>query len=293
MSRREPSEAIRSPGSLRLLGSLAMACAATPLAAQTMRDLDYDRPLRGEKQLRAVVEFAAGTLTVKPGPADRLYGFRLSYDAERYRPIGRYESQTAEVRLGVDAIGGGGIRVDRRRALPQDAVVELSPSVELTLDVSVGASEGRLELGGLRLASLELSSGASRTEVNFGSPTTGSCRLATISSGAGEVTVTGAGNSGCRTWRVDGGVGNVRIDLSGGWTADGRMSLNMALGNVTLEAPRALGLRVRVTGFMSGFDAKGFEKEGKTYTSTNYASAKRHLDIEVSSALGGVNVVWK
>ena len=267
--------------------------AATPLTAQTMRDLDYDRPLRGEKQLRAVVEFAAGTLLIKPGPADRLYGFRLSYDAERFRPIGRYESQTAEVRLGVDAIGGGGIRVDRRRALPQEAVVELSPSVDLTLDVSVGAVEGQLELGGLRLAALELSSGASRTEVNFGSPTTGSCRLAAISSGAGEVTVTNAGNSGCRSWRVDGGVGNVTLDLAGAWPADARMTLSMALGQVTLETPRELGLRVRVSGFMSGFEARGFEKQGKTYTSTNYDSAKRRLEIEVSSAMGGVNVVWK
>ena len=46
-------------------------------------------------------------------------------------------------------------------------------------------------------------------------------------------------------------------------------------------------------GFLAGFDAKGFSKERKTYTSNNYATAKRRIDVEVSSALGGVEVVWK
>jgi len=48
-----------------------------------------------------------------------------------------------------------------------------------------------------------------------------------------------------------------------------------------------------MSGFLAGFDAKGFSKEGKIYTSSNYASAKRHIEVEVSSALGGVSVVWK
>lgn len=60
-----------------------------------------------------------------------------------------------------------------------------------------------------------------------------------------------------------------------------------------MSVPRDLGLRVRVSGFLSGFDAKGFSKDGKTHTSNNYASAARKLDVEVSSAMGGVSVIWK
>lgn len=266
---------------------------AAPAGAQTMRDFEYGRPLRGEKQLRAVIEFAAGVLELRPGPDNRLYHLGLSYDAERFRPIGRYNSDAAEVHLGVDAIGGGGIRVDRRRALPQAAEVRLPANVDLTLDVSLGATEGTLELGGMRLASLEVKTGASRTDIKFGTPTTGSCRFAAISSGAGEVTVTEAGNSGCRSWRVDGGVGNVTLDLGGAWPADARMTLSMALGRVTLGAPKDLGLRVRVTGFLAGFAADGFRKSGKTYTSANYENARRRLDVEVTSAMGGVEIVWK
>ncbi len=276
--------------------SFAPAClllVAGPASAQTLRDYDYTRPLRKETQLRAVVEFAAGRLQVRQGPADRLYEMALRYDAERFRPVGSYNPATAEVRLGVEGMGGGGVRISRSRALPQVAVVEFPATIDLTLDVSVGAAEGTLDLGGLRLAALDLKSGASRTAVSFDSPNAGSCRTAQISSGAGELSIASAGNSGCRSWRVDGGVGEVTIDLDGAWPADARMTLNMALGGVRLVAPRDLGIRVRMSGFMAGFDAKGFSKEGKTYTSTNYSAAKRKIEVEVTSALGGVEVVWR
>jgi len=276
------------------IGPIAVAVGAlSPLAAQTMRDFEYSRPLRGEKQLRAVVEFAAGKLTVEPGPANRLYGLVLEYDAERFRPIGRYSAGGAEVRLGVEGIGSGGVRIDRRKALPQAAVVEFPASVNLALDVTMGAAEGSLDLGGLRLAELTLTTGASRTLVSFGEPNTGSCRSASVSSGAGELFVTGAGNSGCRIWRFDGGVGALSLDLDGAWPADSRMIFNLALGGVTLVAPKNLGLRVRVNGLLSGFKGKEFVREGKTWTSANYAGASRKMDVEVSSALGGVSVVWK
>jgi len=269
------------------------ALLAGPASAQTMRDYDYRRPIRGERQLRAVVEFAAGRLELQAGPGGRLYGLVLRYDAERFRPIGSFNAATAEVRLGVEGTGQGGIRVDRRSALPQVALVELSPSVDLTLDVSAGAAEGTLDLGGLRLSELDVKTGASRIAISFSKPNAGSCRSASVTSGAGELTVTGMGNSGCRSWRFEGGVGSVTIDLDGAWPAAGRIALNLALGGVTLRAPRGLGLRVTVRGFLAGFDAKGFTKQGKTYTSAGYDRAAHKVEVDVTSALGGVSVEWR
>jgi predicted membrane protein len=83
------------------------------------------------------------------------------------------------------------------------------------------------------------------------------------------------------------------IDLGGAWPADPRMVFSMAFGGVTLVAPKDLGIRVRMRGFLAGFNAKGFTKEGKTWTSNNYAGAKRKVEIEVSSAIGGVKVEWR
>jgi cell wall-active antibiotic response 4TMS protein YvqF len=285
---------VRGQRGTALRGCLAflLLLPAASVQSQSMRSFDYARPYRGERRLRAEVEFAAGELRLGPATSDRLYQLALQYDAERFQPLGSYDAGAGSVRLGVEAVRGG-IRVGLKSALPQTALLEFSKAVELSLDISLGAAEAELELGDYRLAELELKSGASRTTVSFSVPNPGNCRSASISSGAGEITLLNAGNSGCPLWQFDGGVGSVTIDLGGAWPADGRIQLNVALGGVKLIAPRELGMRVQLSGFLAGFDAKGFAKNGKTYTSTGYDSAKRKVEVIVSSALGGVSVEWK
>ncbi len=258
-----------------------------------MRNFEYSRPLRGERRLRAEIEFAAGKLVLGPAAADRLYQLDLEYDAERFQPVGSYDAGGGLVKLGVEGSGRGGVRVGFKSALPQTASIALAKSVDLALDVSLGAAEATLELGEYRLAELTLKSGASRMAVSFSKPNPGTCRSASISSGAGEVTVEQAGNSGCPRWEVHGGVGSVTLDLGGAWPADAQLELNMAVGGVTLQAPSGLGLRVTMNGFLAGFDAKGFTKSGRTYTSAGYEKAARKLEVQVSSALGGVQVEWR
>jgi hypothetical protein len=277
----------------RLWLPLAALLAAVPAAAQTLREFDYTRPSKGERRLRAVVAFAAGRMTVRPAAAGTLYGLALHYDADRFRPIGSYDAAAGTVRLGVEGTGGGGIRVDRREALPQTAVVELPGSADLSLDVTVGAAEADLELGGLSLSDLTVAAGASRTSVRFDRPNGARCGRAAFGTGAGELTVSGAGNGGCAAWRFDGGVGAMTIDLGGAWPADARMTISTALGGIRLVAPKDLGLRVTMGGLLAGFDGRGFDRAGGVYTSANYAKAARHVDVEVSSALGGVTVEWR
>lgn len=267
--------------------------AVAPAAAQTMRSYDYARPYHGEQQLRARVVFAAGRLRLRAGGSEQLYQLLLQYDTERFRPVGSYDAGSGLVRMGVEGNGSGGIRIGRRNALPQTAAIEFSTATNLSLEVSLGAADAELELGGLRLAELDIQSGASRAEVSFARPNPGRCRSASLASGAGEVTVLQAGNSGCPAWHFEGGVGAVTIDLGGAWPADARITLQMALGGVTLRAPKELGVRVRMSGFLAGFEGSGFSKAGKTYTSAGYDAAKRRVDVEVSSALGGVTVEWR
>ena len=272
---------------------LALVLGAVRAPAQTMRSYSYDRSYRGERQLKAELTFAAGRLWLGAGTSDRLYQLTLQYDADRFQPVGSYDSATRVVKLGAEGNGKGGIRVDRRSALPQTATIELSPTAELSLQATLGAAEAEFELGGLKLAALELESGASQTTLRFGKPNPGTCRSASVTSGAGELVVTQAGNSGCPLWSFHGGVGSVRIDLDGAWKADGRITLNMALGAVTLVVPQGLGLRVQLSGFLAGFEGSGFRKDGKSYTSAGYAAASRKVDVVVNSALGGVKVEWK
>jgi hypothetical protein len=260
-----------------------------------MREFSYERGRQGEKTLRAVIEFAAGTLELRSAPRARLYGFQLHYDADRFEPVGSYDPRGAEVRIGVSSMRRGGVRVSRRDALPQSALVELNPDVPLSLDVSFGAADSRLELGGLTLNDVSLKTGASRTEVRFSTPARGECRSGFVASGAGEVEIRHLGNSGCRHWRFDGGVGAVSLDLSGEWARDTRLVMQMALGGTTLIIPKGstLGVKISLSGFLAGFEGSGFKKRDGAWYSPGYDQAVRKVDVAVTGALGGVKVEWR
>ena len=276
---------------LGVVALAALAGADSPAAAQTLRDFSVERGRRSETSLRAIVDFAAGELFIRPSTSNALYRLQLAYDADRYEPVGQYDATRGTVHLGVDK------RPERkgvpRDQLPQRAVVELSPDVDLTIEANLGAAESSLELGGLRIEDLAVSTGASRTEVRFSRANPGRCRQAQVTTGAAEFRVKQLGNSGCRRWTIEGGVGQVRLDLDGAWPEGAEVRVRMTVGAVVLEAPRDLGIRIELDRFLAAFERAGFRRDGNTYVSDNYRSARRTVDLTIETTLGNVKVEWR
>ena len=260
--------------------------------AQTMRPFGTFRQMHGETRLSARLEYAAGLLRVAPGPAAQLYGMDLSYDDSRYHPVSDYDAQTRTVTLGISPDRERGVRVVSRTQLRQVAAVTFSPAVDLALAMTLGAVEADVDVGGLRITELSLKSGASRTVLRFSQPNPVRCQLAEISAGAAEVSVLGLGNSRCEAIAFEGGVGKVLLDFSGKWTSDSRVQVRMALGDLTLRLPRTIGVRVRMDRILSSFEPAGLVRRGDVFESPNYERRQRHLDLDLTTAVGGVNVEW-
>jgi hypothetical protein len=66
----------------------------------------------------------------------------------------------------------------------------------------------------------------------------------------------------------------------------------MALGEVALRLPRQVGVRLTLDKFLATFDPEGFVRRGNTYLSPGYDRAARHLDLDITTAVGGVSVDW-
>jgi hypothetical protein len=226
------------------------------------------------------------------GRAGELYRMALAYDADRFVPLSTYDPARGSATLGVEPVGGPGLRVVSRHQLQQDAVVELSPKADLALDVSLGAVEADLDLGGLRLSELRLEAGASRPVIRFSQPNPIRCRTADISAGAAEVSILKLGNSRCDQVRVEGGIGRMTLDFGGAWTGSERAELSLAVTELRLRLPRKIGIRITMDRFLARFDPNGLVRRGDAWVSPGYDQAAQHLDLALKTTVGGVRIDW-
>jgi hypothetical protein len=271
---------------------LALALVAGSASAQSMRAFTTFRQLHGETRLQANLHYLAGGLRVALGRANELYRMDASYDEDRYRPTSDFNAATGTVALGLEPAGEGGLRVLSRRQLRQDANVAFSPVVDLDLDITLGAVDADLELGGLSLSALTMQAGASQAVVRFSQPNRSRCRTATITTGAAELTMLGLGNSRCDRIDFEGGMGKVTLDFGGTWTSSSNAAIKMAVGELTLRLPRRAGVRLTLDRFLASFDPAGLVRSGSGFQSPGYDRAERKLDIDVTTAVGGVRIEW-
>jgi hypothetical protein len=272
--------------------TLGLVLWAGAAQAQTMRPFATFRQMHGETRLAARLEYAAGILRVAPGRPAELYRMDLSYDQDRYEPVSSFDASSGSVVLGLRRSGEGGVRVVSRKQLNQAAAVAFSPRVDLALGLTLGAVDADLELGGLRVTQLDLKTGASRTVVRFSRPNAARCQRATISAGAAEVSVLGLGNSRCDEIEFEGGMGKVILDFAGTWTSNARLNAKLAVGELTLRLPRQAGVRITMDKFLSSFEPAGLVRRGDEFVSSNYERSQRRLDVELTTAVGGVRVEW-
>jgi hypothetical protein len=265
---------------------------ARPGEAQGWRSFSSSRQVWQEKQLDAVVEYGAGKLTV--GPADRptLYRFNLRYDAEQFTPVSEYHRGTGKLRLAVQSRDRKkGAHVKRIREESR-ARIQLSRDVPTALDLRFGAGEAEVDLGGMALRSLRVSTGASETRLSFRTPNRVSAESIQLEAGAASFRATGLGNARAERFQFEGGVGETVLDFGGRWTRSATATIRMGIGSLTLRLPRDVGVKVVKESFMTSFDAEGLVKRGGAYYSRNWDRAPHKLTVNIEAALGSIDVDW-
>lgn len=233
---------------------------------------------------------ALGTLTVKPADPSILYQMVVRYDEESFEPIIEWDEDDRELRLGMESSGSERGSINRREG--SSATIGLGPEVPLNLDLEFGAGRANIELGGMMLQELSLSTGASETRVSFSEPNKIAAGRVAIEAGAADLEVIGLGNARARSISFQGGVGATVLDFGGQWDGDITADVDMGVGSLTLKLPRNQGVRVVRESFLSSFDAPGMERSGDSYYSGNWRTAEHQLTIDVSTALGSVDIDW-
>jgi hypothetical protein len=260
--------------------------------AQTWQTATGSRQVRGEKQLRVELEYAAGRLELMAGNPATLYQSRIRYDADLFESRTEYDAPAGRLRIGVTADDlPEDVDLD---SYPQSLQLALSPAVPLILDLEFGMAVADLDLGGLALSSAHVKTGGSQSRIVFTKPNRVACDRFEIAVGAAELLVAQLGNAHCRHVDFTGGAGEMVLDFTGSWLQDydTRANVTVGLGSLTLRLPSDVGISIEMTRFLAAFEEQGFTKSGSRLVSANYDHAPVKLDLELHAILGDVNVEW-
>ena len=260
-------------------------------AAHSWRTVSVARQAQDGDSLRVRVEYGGGTLTVARAPRPALYDLRLRYDEEHFESVRSFSPATSTLTLSVRKRGRGSL-LGGRREQRGSLALGLAAGVPLSLSLDLGAARGDLDLSGLAVRRLDVKSGASETRLRFGTPNPTPMDELTVMASAAGLDIQQLGNANAGRARVKASVAGVDLDFSGAWARDMELSLDVAVGGVTLRVPRTLGLRVRMDKVLASFDHDGFVRDGDSYYSAGWERAPRKLTIDASAVLGSVDVRW-
>jgi len=261
--------------------------APAPVMAQDWAELTRSRRASGESALEVRVKYGAGRFDVRAGDAGTLFRVFLRYDAQRLQPEIAYGDGRLEVGL-----EGTSDRIQSRGESNAELRVFLPRSVPTDLNLEFGAVRAQMDLGGIPLTGLRLSTGASESVIRVSEPNHAKLERVRMEVGAAKFEARELGNLNASRIEVEAAVGDVSLDFAGEWQRDARVSVKMGLGALALHFPREVGVRVTKRGFLAPFNAPGLERRGEVWFSPGFESATRKVTVELEAALGSIDLQW-
>ncbi len=270
------------------IAAVTVAVAPALLAGQNWRTVTMSHQIEDNSKIRVFVEYGAGHLKIGAADGGVLYRMNLRYDEDIFEPVSDFSGD--RLHLGVESIGRG-FNIGRNKQ-SGELDLEFARGIPMDMDLEFGAVRADIDLGGLALTDLDLSTGASQSTIDISEPNSVGMSTARFEIGAAKFEARHLGNLNAERIEVDAGVGQVTLWLNGRWQRDASVSIDMGLGALELRVPEGLGLRLRKEGFLVSLDSEGLVKRGDWYYSLDYEDADRKVTVDLDAVFGSAKVVW-
>lgn len=173
-------------------------------------------------------------------------------------------------------------------------VVDLSlgKAKPFRLTIEIGASDNRLDLGGVPISRLALRHGAGKTEVDFSAPNPQPMTLMEIGAGAGSTELRNLANAHAAELLIEGGMAAFTLDFGGTLQQDAHVRVNAALSSVTIVVPATTAAKISTESPLGHIelDERLTAKDGAFWTPAALEGRTPTLTISASVTLGSLTL---
>jgi hypothetical protein len=174
-----------------------------------------------------------------------------------------------------------------------DWKLSFTDAIPIAFDIQFGMGDGDIDLSGLAIKDLRLSTGASSVKLRFDRPNREVMEDLSIEAGLSKFRATGLGNANFNHLTFEGGVGSYRLDFSGDMTREADVDIDVGLGALTIVLPPNVGAKIYYEKSWVAhltIDNDFTESEEDTYFSPDYSTRRAKLNFNITAGFGTVTV---
>ncbi len=260
---------------------------------------DLNRKISFEKldELRVEIEIGVADLNIAQCAEDLLFEGKIHYRQKRGEPRIEFNRTGKTGYLTIRSADSGDQdehHFTGLRSGDETWDLRFNSKIPINFDIEVGLVDGTVDLTGMRVTDLTVSSGLSNLELSFFEPNAETLQDMKIECGLGDFKGVRLGNANFRRLRVEGGLGSVKLDLSGQWRQpETQIQVEAGLGSARLEIPASLGVEVTAQdNFLSSLEIdRGIREIRKgLYRTANWEDAGQRLIINAEVGLGSFKI---
>lgn len=282
---------------LSLLAAAVLACSFTfdlpstgDGATGPLMSRAIEIPLPGGDSIDLQLAFAAGELKLARGSGDYLVQGTAEWNVDQLEPTIEQSDDRVVLASGeLDDLTDLDFNFDFN--FDGDATnrwdLRLAP-VPMDLTISAGAYDGEMDLGGLAMKNLEISTGASETELEFSAPNQVEMQRFSYNTGASSLRLIDLANANFTQMHFSGGAGDFHIDLGDELMRDAELTIDAALSQIVLIVPQNMNVELTVEGALANVEVpSSFTRSGDSYRQQGSGPA---LSVRIQIGAGEVQI---
>jgi len=286
---------------LWILGALCLltlACAipiptTEPLTIISTVDHVQSVDLDGAEQATVRLRLLSKYLTIDPSDAVELLRGHFRYNVKEWAPSVKQTTNGTLRNVTVGQGLGSQIPLSTSDDYVNEWAIALGKGVPIDLDIDIGAGDAALDLSGLSISDLSMTTGSADVSLVFNSPNPEPLGTLRLTSGTGKFAASGLGNANFDRVVVLGGTGTVNLDFGGALQRSAVADITAGAGKIDVRVPAALGVRLTFAGTsVSTVETIGFTEQSENiFVNDAYGVAPLTLTINITAGVGAITLI--